>query len=605
MELAAIERILADDPTDREAWAVYADALATTRAGEIRARAIVEALQGGGPPTDPELLGPARDPEQVLVGWRCGFWSAAWVRSKRTELPLAGRGRALEVLQHPSARLLSHLVVSVEELIPETLEAIPASLRRLDLSTLILGAQIGLEPLAPILRRLETLCVHAGVRELASLDAPRLSRLILSGAHPGLEAAELPALEVLELHQADMEGLARLHPRAVPRLHTLRLGSRAHPSAAISGLLSSPLGQQLRHLEVTGASALVELLAEPRRWAHLEEVVVDLDAVPRERPAVGRLRLRRWSYGRDRYLRLAPGGLWLELARALDQAARDLGVRPPGLLLADWISVPSELALGLAQRTAVLADRRTWLLQVELSELEEQGRVTEIHLDRSLLQIHPDGRIEGIEDEITREEISCYASHSEEDLGHMDRGWLEEELWSGLEVAQDAMSVPVGWRPDPSLLAPRCEHRPRRFEGAGSSLELEPSLGAYLVWRLRESGVLEPSDAPELGRWTRRLLRRHDLEVEPGPEHLAYWEDWAALTEGERARRAAQPGRVPSFKLAAPGRWILAEGEGALLAEALRQPILYHVIPDGLSEPLARSSAYLDERGRIEVLVTS
>lgn len=600
MELAAIEAILMLDPTDRETWAVYADALATLGADGARARAIHEALQGGGPPTDPALLGPV-EPGKIEVEWRFGFWLGAWVRAASD--PTATKARILEVLRHPSARLLSYLRMAQLGLDAEVAAAMPASLRRLDLLS-VGQRKAQLDVLEPILAALEVLVIHPGLSSLSGLRAPGLSRLVLRGAHPGLSEARLPALEILELEAPDLRELARLHPQAAPQLRTLRLGSRRTPPGQLLELLRSPLGQQLRHLEVEGSAALDELSREPRAWAHLERVVVDLPHLSRERPATGRMRLRRSSFSLRHYLRLAPGASRLTLARVLERAAIELGVRAPGVRLGDWLLLPDGLALPLARRVALLADHPARLLQVDISEIEEGGRVTTLFLDRSLLEIHPDGKIEGIEDEMTREDISYSASDSESDLRHADdREWLYEELWHGLEVCTESMSVPVGWGPDPFLLARSPSCLPQGLEGPGGRIELDRALATYLIWRSEALGVLEPAEAPQLGRWTRRLLRRHGLESAPDPDH-PYWADWAELTSTERAQRATGPGRIPSFKLTVPGRWVLVPQEREVLCDALQQPIPHHERAAELTPVLSRLIGFLGEDGLIEVIVT-
>ncbi|MEZ4241626.1 MAG: hypothetical protein R3F59_36855 [Myxococcota bacterium] len=138
-------------------------------------------------------------------------------------------------------------------------------------------------------------------------------------------------------------------------------------------------------------------------------------------------------------------------------------------------------------------------------------------------------------------------------------------------------------RPDPYLPdAPFGPHAAALVTPA-RTVPISPALAHYLWWRLAWLEVSAAAPAPDLSRWTERLLRRHGLREPPAADH-PYWDEWRERTRAERAQPPPGRGTVATFKLAAPGRWILVPDERTALADALRSRIERHEVPPALAD---------------------
>ncbi|NCG17937.1 MAG: hypothetical protein GWP91_02865, partial [Rhodobacterales bacterium] len=93
----------------------------------------------------------------------------------------------------------------------------------------------------------------------------------------------------------------------------------------------------------------------------------------------------------------------------------------------------------------------------------------------------------------------------------------------------------------------------------------------YIRWYMAELKILETGKAPDLTRWQDRCLRSSRLDAVPAPGHAdrsAYDQNWNRITRSDRTASGAVSYQVASWKFAAPGSWVLAEAELAILRRA-------------------------------------
>lgn len=584
-------QLLADDPTDRQRWSVYADALLSSDPRDPWGLAICACLADQRPELTSAMLGPAADPDRLDVAWRMGLWQAAWVRPSG----LARPGQVRTALRHPSAVLLERLVVPQSALGGDALEHAPCALRSLEL----LEGPGPLDPavLAPIAGQLQQLVLHGPARALRGLVAPALRRLSLHDCSR-LPELQLPALEVLELDQIDPLTLPELPVEGLPALHTLAIRSSAEP-VALEALLRAPWTQQLRRLEVRGPQELVELGALGR---HLQLLVIDAPGGARTSLPHVRLRSALEPHG-ETLVRLSPPTTPLQQALALQQAAQQLGMRldPAQLPRAAWLSVPEDLGAALAG--AMASGSRQPAQRVEVEGIEERHDYTQ-RLVLRVFEHHPDGRCLPTEIPLSRREWLQHPdlnAYEHDSSPHLDD--LYEALWSELDLVQIALWSPRRWRPDPYGLARPAPSWPTELSRAGQRHPLQPQLARYLAWRLRVSGLWHPTDPPDLSRWSRRLLSRHRLGAPPPRSH-PYWADLEQRTQTERSVEVPAHHAIPSFKLGAVGRWILTERESRWLWEALAESLADHEPPAELLEGYEAVIDFLGGGGPIEIGIT-
>jgi hypothetical protein len=569
MELAEIEAALGQNLEDLRYWAVYADALEVTQQLE-RATAIRQALKG--PLCEP---GPPARP-LASVQWYCGHWLAAKVPADKLR----------SALSQPVARFLQHLIVEEGEGERRELELdqAPATLSQLELRVRSRRALQGADVL---LARLQVLrCPELELPRLP--DVPALVELEAASL-PEPPASPWPRLQRLTL--THLPGLESWPPSLAPSLHTLRL-RRPLAFPDLERLLGSPIGRQLRRLELIGSRALVQALqSTPTLWEHLERLVVDDDEGGSGR-ADGKLQVRtrlgEEGFGGEptSYLRLAPPATALHISRALRQAARGLELHTEVGWEGEWIQVPRQVVLPLARWMAAREGVGAQVLQLEIVT-----HGSRLDLDAHALEVTPDGFERRLEFDLTRAEVYFDAEeHGDDDVREVAdlfefAGDLVGELFSHTRTETADFWVPPGWRPDPYALF-RASASPRRLTCGSRTLEIEAELGAYVAFRAREGGGLELSPVPELARWVERLLRRHRLEHEPTDPQHPYWADWERLTRSDRLL-GSSPGTVPHYKLLSAGRWLLGPEEVENLLRALRKGVEYHQVPPGL-EPRYR-----------------
>jgi hypothetical protein len=586
MELTEIEAALGHHLEDPRYWAVYADALEMDQQLE-RATAIRRALKG-------PLCEPGPEPGlPVSVQWRFGHWLAARV-------PVDALEAALSL---PAARFLQHLVVEEKgKRWGLALDRSPPTLSRLELR---LRGSSGFEGLERLLGQLEVLCCLTLCAPQLP-PAPELVELAV-GELGGPPEQLVPRLQVLEL--ARPAGLERWPVSLLPSLHTLRLRKPTSLKVLVE-LLGSPLGRQLRRLEVSGSWALAQALQlSPALWEHLERLVIDTDeqGAGGESPRMRvRQRVRPERYGPEPvfYLGLAPPATPLQLARALQGAAEALELQLERVGEGAWISVPEQVALPLARWMAAHEGLSAQVLQVTSLVLGAR-----LDLDVQAREITPDGFERPLELDLTR--ASLYYDSEQEDGDDSTRyeedlfdvaGELFAELFAYTSTADALFWVSASWRPDPYALF-RASASPRQLLAGARALPLDPELGAYLAFRARAGGALELAPVPELGRWVERLLRRHRLEREPEDPQAPYWADWERLTRSDRLLGAG-PGTVPHYKLLAPGRWLLGPEEVETLLRALRRSVDHHCCPPELEPRYRQAIEWMSgSRGELEVRV--
>lgn len=582
-----LRQALSEDPADPQLWAVYADVRLARDPRDPQGLAITRSLSGQ--PPDPGALG-ILDPDEVAIGWHRGLWRAAVLRSAR---PTPGGGSwTAAVLAHPAAALLRRLELPIDALDPAALAEAPPSLRELVLTTT--GAALpSLAEVGPLLQRLELLEIRGPLAHLGG-GAARLRRLVI-GEVRRTTALSMPHLEVLEVGGIQLRLLSEaLQPQDVPALRSLILRGRAPPEQ-LRRLLASPAGQQLQRLELETGQALPALLDDPDAWRHLSTVLVDL-ALGEERrvPPSPRLRVRHAAPQQEPivFLRLQPPATAVELAHALEQGCADLGVRIEPPPLADWLSVPDELAERLAHRVAIRAGVpvHRLVLVVSGSPWASVGAWAR--------EVGPDGSEQPIHFDLSRRTVS--ASPLREAPPTRDE--LIATFWDGLQTAVVRCWLPVGWRPDPYELVPPMRIGPRELQRGRERLQLPLEVAGYLAWRAGAAEVLQLMPAPDLGRWTRRLLRRHQLLRLPDEDH-AYWDEWRRLTHAERARTAEDARKIVSYKLLAPGRWLLVDPEPQLLSTALRDQLAHHAPTNAQHRWIDRLVRFLDGGGPVQITV--
>jgi hypothetical protein len=600
VDLAPLEEALAQNLDDPRFWAVYADALAEAQPGSPRALAVQKALAEGS-----RTPGVPYEPQQIEVDWHYGHWRAVRVLGS---LPLR------RVIEHVHARFLLHLVLRSSEQLDLAHARLPRTLERLDIEEAgQWDDMVLLGPLGAQLRELRMPELLLG--ELSG--APALLRLQLRT----LEAWRGPLpLRHLSLEAAALPRLLELDPAAVPALDTLTVRWDIL-SEDLLELLSSPLGRQLRRLEVRGDDLAEYAAQQPELWAHLELLTVDGSGD--NAPAMPRLRGRQPMEvepepQRSFCLRMPPPITALGVVRAVEAAGEALGLSMElrregadvGLLLGQAVVFPLARMLAARERTPVqviqgflatdftpegLVRRGTlgaspWTRPVSSAVLA----ISEYDLERSELEadLHV---VE--EDDHSQDD---YDSGSEED-------WETEPEFEG---SQPSVWVPVDWQPDPLAYAPSLPHFPRSLlpvslasgQPEGDPLPLEDSLGSYVCWRAFAACLLEEVPLPDIERWTARMLRRYRLEQEPNEHNHAYWHDWRRVSLQERSMPAS-PGRVPAYKLSSPGRWILDGPECRLLASALRQRIPHHTPPTEHNSGLTLLTELLAAGRALEVWV--
>lgn len=126
-----------------------------------------------------------------------------------------------------------------------------------------------------------------------------------------------------------------------------------------------------------------------------------------------------------------------------------------------------------------------------------------------------------------------------------------------------SVEVPKEWIPSPEVH----DGPPATARWSGGELVLEGSEMTYVRWRLAALELLEPTQAPDLGRWLGRALRRARLDAVPerDSEAWAAWEQiWLRLTARDRAQPGPSAHQLAAHKLRA-GRWIFGPSELGLL----------------------------------------
>ncbi len=115
---------------------------------------------------------------------------------------------------------------------------------------------------------------------------------------------------------------------------------------------------------------------------------------------------------------------------------------------------------------------------------------------------------------------------------------------------------------------------------AGSRTEeLDGETFAYIIWCMRGLEMISEEPAPDLDRWVARALRSCRLDAVPkkGADLKRYIEKFNALSKRDRAAKAPKAHLTPSWKLTAPGDWILAPNELAVLRRADKATPRRHV----------------------------
>lgn len=551
MEIEAIESALADNLDDTRFWSVYGDALLSVDPDSMLARAIAAELRG-----EPSL--PGDSPQAgAEVEWWMGHWRAARFGPELSD--------PTELLSLRTARLLRHIIAHTSALptvLPAPFGRAPRTLVRLDLYGR--AAPLLVEP--------------ATLRELraagTALQIRRADRLVhLDAASIALATDALPALRSLVL-RGDLEASAEaLRPERLPALE--RLSILSSPSDLLLGILASPLGGSLARLEIAGHGDLDFLREVVRQNPHIT-VVVD-GHLPPEAPR-GVLSRRPDHRGMS-YLSLAEPGTPLQLARAIESLLEGLEIRvEPTRTLSEWRGLPSSLAQPLARALAARIGLPVYLMRYDFShDPGSEERAERLDLQIETIALWPDGDLRPVSLPIGRAEI-YYESESDEDDVRGAEELLVEQLWEDIEVEEDALYIPAGFRLDPYDTAQRAKAVPVEIQTLDGARPLDPELGAYIVWRAQVLGLLSRQEPPDLSRWTERLLRRHRLDRPPDDPGHPYFADWQRATLEERTR-APSGGGIAGYKLRHEGTWILSPPEGELLISALTAPIDGHRPP--------------------------
>ena len=595
MDPAEIASLLRDDLDNPELWAVYADALLAATADasdEARAKAIAAELSGAAARPVPHPEG-WEGPVDTDVEWWRGHWRGLVVRAPQ-QLP--------ELLSHPAARFLRELVLVASREHPNhdwgLPDALPTTLQRAELH---LRPGRGLAPrlVADLLGRVRSLEVK-GVALPIRGRAPRLETLALDDGVPH-ERAELPVLaRLLVCGPEAVEALLRSRAR-FPRLRTLAVRDRLEPDL-LASLLASPLGRGLDRLVVEGDRLLAWAVAHPRAWRHLSRLTLDVRSYDPHLKRSERLVVRTLGHP-ARYapaVRLAPPAQRRTQVRAARQALADLGLRVVRVSESDWLRVPAPVGEALARRMARRAGSPAEVLRAETHLEWSNGRATRMDASIRGLTFDPDGLRRGATSELARRSHEAFDlpnDHDARDYGDH----LVDMLWDGVDVEEQLrFAVPAGWTADEWPLdgPPPCG--PRQIDADGNVLDLSPELGGYLAWRTIHAGLLQRVPAPDLSRWTGRLLRRYGLRAEPDDPDHPFWADWATRTLEERSH--APSGRfIPSFKVLSPGRWVMGEHEVRRWRDGLRAPPEGHRVPQGLG--LDRLRAFLEHYDAVQVRV--
>jgi uncharacterized protein (TIGR02996 family) len=309
---AELELAIEAEPDDSDSYLVYADWLQTQ--GDPRGELIAlhhsckwEAARRLFERHHHHFLGALADAPELLesrgglghsTGWRWGYFESIWIGDWFTREIGNVRGLAVmesidealaTVLDHPSARFVRELAVSIETSEQAGYGRIANVLgaRHLPtLRTLVLGdlypecavarSPVGrLAPMYGALPNLETLVVRAGSVTLGPIDLPRLRELVI--ITNGLDRASLrsicaarwPALERLSLQLGDRHRFAVkdltaiLDAAAFPKLKRLGLRNTLISDAICRALAHSNIIQQLEFLDLSlgtmtdvGAAAL-------------------------------------------------------------------------------------------------------------------------------------------------------------------------------------------------------------------------------------------------------------------------------------------------------------------------------------------------------------
>lgn len=93
----------------------------------------------------------------------------------------------------------------------------------------------------------------------------------------------------------------------------------------------------------------------------------------------------------------------------------------------------------------------------------------------------------------------------------------------------------------------------------------------YVLWSLRALKLTCEDPTPDLSRWEARCIRACRIDAVPAKGDASYDEytkQWQRITRRDRSAPGSVGYQVPSYKLSAPGEWILAPGELAVLRRA-------------------------------------
>lgn len=584
------------DPSDANAWAVLGDALHDTGQHPGRAAAITAELQGALPAPVP---GEVPDPDRALVTWRMGHWRHVLLPKEDYDEPLQ------QLFAEPSAAFVEHLQLGASRLTAVSPGDVPATLRHLRVGTDAPSTPMPQERFAPFLDQLHSLTA-TGLLDWP-LRAPQLRRLELSSV-PSTQT-ELPVLEHLIVPADAVPRLLEWSPTQSPALRRLRLEGRVD-GPALDTFLRSPVGQGLEQLELGPDVANVvwarEHLAEHR---HLDLLV--LDAQGGQPPTGPRARTRAFlaSTHSCPILRLAPPATPLLTVRTFELACEQLGIWASLDNHQEWLSVPPEIVHRIAHRMAALSGFSAQVIRAtEFVDFDDhyEDVANAITISAGGYELDAQGFRRAAQTEVARRSVT---EESEED-GDDVRRWSYElytELWAGLSIVDTVhLWTPLAWQPDPFELQGPPTRGPTHLSSGDQHLDVDPTLAGYVAWRARASEGLVQADAPDLTRWSSRLLRRYRIRRPPteDPDH-DYWAEWKRLTRAERAARP-DPQHIASFKLHAPGRWLLDPDEAQLLSQSLTTSIEGHRCPASLLDGLRALRTFLDRSAtEVEVVVTS
>ena len=98
-----------------------------------------------------------------------------------------------------------------------------------------------------------------------------------------------------------------------------------------------------------------------------------------------------------------------------------------------------------------------------------------------------------------------------------------------------------------------------------------PEEHGYLLWSLRALKLTCEDPTPDLSRWEARCLRACRIDAVPAEgdaSYEAYQAQWNRITLRDRSAAGSVTYQVPNYKVSAPGHWIFAAGELAVLRRA-------------------------------------